>query len=771
MSWIVDLLFDRFDPLDILDILDILVTACFFVVLRVLFILDKRHLRTKKVAGLRLSFDTALAKDKEALAYFGSVVLTIIIVRIGDYNMSLWESGAIQQMQQLMFELPRQRKIISVILVQVVIVIIIVMVAHHRGKRGPAAVYCDTLDCNTHAGELYTSMDDSVHPCRSFYGFVCGRWSRMHSRDDLLEEIQSKAVDIALRQLDTVASRASKVSSFYHSCMDSREQRDENVRVLVALKKELGLRWPEQPRGSDHPLSVMLRMAIRWNLNFLFDVQVLSRRDSHALFIARGFPSITWQESQEKPLSGYRHHVEEHFNVLNVKPYYVNYTELWLLEDAIIQAKLEVMHDKPVQDCFPIGNIGNRTPSIQTGLWLRLLNRYFQGRFTWTSDSFITAEHYKILENLEKLLHTYGEDKLAMGLSWIFIQTHLWVVYDKPGLQFKRSDVTIKGYACLDYVNRYFGLQSVVDHLEERYASTEVRKKVEALPDRIKRTAVKKIREATWMTNDTRENYARKVASIEMSILPPSDFFSVKGRESIYGSFPPMNGSSFMANLVTVANFVASLVTHERYEDIYSRSMSATYGPARYVHPINSVIVPMNALEPPMYYLQVNPPIDYGGLGSYLAREVSKSFDPDGVTDEYGNDTIWSEITNGSVFYKRNSNCEFNNVAGTTGRNDKRVDLFPSLPALEIAFAAYKEAASEEFAGITDARLRSLEKLSGDQLFFMTYCHVMCSVKAKESMGICDASLMNFHPFAEAYRCPIGSPMNPPDKCSYFSGN
>ncbi|KAL1414640.1 hypothetical protein MTO96_000764 [Rhipicephalus appendiculatus] len=508
-------------------------------------------------------------------------------------------SASIQHVQQLVFELPKQRKIIGIILIQVAIVIGVIAIAQHHSKRGAVVVYCDTADCVRHAAELSTSVDDSVHPCRSFYGFVCGRWSRTHSRDDLLEEIHSRAVDIALRQLDRDGWQSTKASAFFHSCMDSKLQRHENVRGLVALKRELGLVWPEESHGSDHPLSVMLKMAIQWNLNFLFQVRVVSRRESsRTLFITRGFLGITWEESQEKSLSSYRNHVEEHFKVLDVTPSNVNYTELWQLEDAIIQAKLEVIHKKPAQDWFPIGKIGHRTPSIQEGLWLQLLNKYFRDRYTWTQDSLIAVEHYKILENLEKLFRSYGEDKLAIGLAWVFIQTHLWVLYDKPELQFKRSHVTIKRYACLEYVNLYFGLQSIVDHMVLRYASKETRKKVEGLPDRIKRTATNKIREATWIANDTKENYARKVANIEMSVLPPSDFFTVKGREDIYGIFPAMNSSSsFMANLVTVANFYSNLVSHERYGDIYSRATSATYGPARYVYPANSVLVPMNALS------------------------------------------------------------------------------------------------------------------------------------------------------------------------------
>ncbi|KAH7948144.1 hypothetical protein HPB52_018770 [Rhipicephalus sanguineus] len=683
-------------------------------------------------------------------------------------------SASIQHVQQLVFELPKQRKIIGVILIQVVIVIGVIAIAQQHSKRGAVVMYCDTADCVRHAAELSTSVDDSVHPCRSFYDFVCGRWSRTHSRDDLLEEIHSRTVDIALRQLDRDGWQSTKASAFFHSCMDSKLKRDENVRGLISLKRELGLVWPEESHGSDHPLSVMLKMAIKWNLNFLFQVQVVSRRGaSHTLFITRGFLGITWEESQEKSLSGYRNHVEEHFKVLNVTPSNVNYTELWQLEDAIIQAKLDLIHEKPVQDWFPIGNIGHRTPSVQQGLWLRLLNKYFRNRYTWTQDSLIAVEHYKILENLEKLFRSYGEDKLAIGLAWVFIQTHLWVLYDKPELQFKRSDVTIKRYACLEYANLYFGLQSIVDHVVQRYASKEIRQKVESLPDRIKRTAANKIREVTWMTNDTKEDYARKVANIEMSVLPQSDFFTVKGREDIYGIFPAMNGSSFMAKLVTVANFYANLVSHERYGDVYSRATSATYGPARYVYPVNSVLVAMNALEPPLYYMQAIASIDYGGLGSYLAREVSRSFDPRGVNGEYeyGSDTLWWGAMNRTSEYKGKSDCEWNGAAKTTGRNGKAVDLFPSLPALEIAFAAYKEAVSEQAIGAADVKLRALNQYTGDQLFFMTYCHVMCSARGHGNAEICDTSLRNFRPFAETYRCPIGSPMNPAQKCSFFNGN
>ncbi|KAH7965512.1 hypothetical protein HPB49_008523 [Dermacentor silvarum] len=88
-------------------------------------------------------------------------------------------------------------------------------------------------------------------------------------------------------------------------------------------------------------------------------------------------------------------------------------------------------------------------------------------------------------------------------------------------------------------------------------------------------------------------------------------------------------------------------------------------------------------------------------------------------------------------------------------------------PALEVAHSALLSAlAVERF-------LRTSADLSEEQAFFIAICHGMCHPAHRVTGGVvagsdCNKAMRNFPPFAVAFGCSEGLPMNPALKCSFF---
>ncbi|KAH8040594.1 hypothetical protein HPB51_011422 [Rhipicephalus microplus] len=97
--------------------------------------------------------------------------------------------------------------------------------------------------------------------------------------------------------------------------------------------------------------------------------------------------------------------------------------------------------------------------------------------------------------------------------------------------------------------------------------------------------------------------------------------------------------------------------------------------------------------------------------------------------------------------------------------------MFPHVPALETVFRAYKSA-SRKNKTADGLQLAFLGHLLGDQVFFLTYCHVLCAAadeeEARDAAQACNVPLANLPAFADAFRCPVGSRMNPSSKCTFF---
>jgi predicted metalloendopeptidase len=101
---------------------------------------------------------------------------------------------------------------------------------------------------------------------------------------------------------------------------------------------------------------------------------------------------------------------------------------------------------------------------------------------------------------------------------------------------------------------------------------------------------------------------------------------------------------------------------------------------------------------------------------------------------------------------------------------------------LKLAYQAYKNWIAEQ-GGRDEPRLPGLQNLSGDQIFFLAYAHTKCgNMRPDEARKLAVSNnrapnnlraivpMMNMPEFADAFKCPKGSKMNPDDKdrCSFW---
>ncbi|KAH7931871.1 hypothetical protein HPB52_025186 [Rhipicephalus sanguineus] len=82
---------------------------------------------------------------------------------------------------------------------------------------------------------------------------------------------------------------------------------------------------------------------------------------------------------------------------------------------------------------------------------------------------------------------------------------------------------------------------------------------------------------------------------------------------------------------------------------------------------------------------------------------------------------------------------------------------------MEVAYEAFKLHFQEN-----DAELS--EELTEEKVFFITACLSTCATTPADNLygGDCNKAVMNFAPFAKAFGCPVGSKMNPANKCSFY---
>ncbi|KAH9376363.1 hypothetical protein HPB48_001750 [Haemaphysalis longicornis] len=251
--------------------------------------------------------------------------------------------------------------------------------------------------------------------------------------------------------------------------------------------------------------------------------------------------------------------------------------------------------------------------------------------------------------------------------------------------------------------------------------------------------------------------------------FPPKSVFTADGVAKLYADFGAAahksDKLSFIEYFTLYSETLRRYLGSERYEDVYRRRLTHVASQlTEYLYWPNLLPVSMAALQPPLHSMDGTYSMNFGGLGSYVMRELSRSFDTAGaLADTQGSASAWwgpnktSDYKGKLECYRPNSETggKESGVAGANASNERPVELFSDLPALEAAFSAYTQALAETGEDVDVVQLSYLESYTGHQIFFLTYCHVMCG-RSRHNAGRCNLPLRNFLPFAEAFHCPVG---------------
>ncbi|KAK8768160.1 hypothetical protein V5799_015374 [Amblyomma americanum] len=632
---------------------------------------------------------------------------------------------------------------------------------------------CLTVDCRNFGKEISAAINHDADPCEDFHSFVCGAWDDPKRQETTEARMMNAAVELALKEIEADKAQLSKATQFYHSCIRANLHKKENLKAFAELRRSVGLFWPEQRPRNIHPLDVMINLAVNWDMNFFFDLSTVVMRNSTALLISRGPLDNGWDLSMRKGRSAeqYQIYLKKHLEILGVNEADMNTSagELLSLETAILDAKLGFLYDPPVQEWFRLGAIGMKTPGLPANLWLSSLVKHDR-QFNWMAESTVIIEDVKILENLEKLLKSLSHDKLIIGLSWIFIQTHLWAVYGEPSVRFQgMSDdlAKLKRHGCVAYVESRLGLLSLRKTLNERFGLAANRLHISSFLHRVNENAKRLINDLTWMDEKSKRTAFLKLDRMTRVILPGSRFFHREQTEELYSVFPDMAGKTFMENLLNASKVYRELRSHDHFMDVYSFRMFSRLGRESYLYLPNLLNLAFGNLDAPVFYNNATLAIRYGGLGSFAARQMVKAFDELGVTvDEMGNSILWVR-NDPSTVYSGKIHCDVHAHSGSPGSRPLR--LFPFIPGLELAFQGYLSAVARDYRALEDLKVAHLEGFTDEQIFFLTYCYTMCAKRRQTGGDECNVPLKNFPPFAAAFKCAVNSPMNLAKKCTFLS--
>ncbi|CAB1348497.1 unnamed protein product [Coregonus sp. 'balchen'] len=194
----------------------------------------------------------------------------------------------------------------------------------------------------------------------------------------------------------------------------------------------------------------------------------------------------------------------------------------------------------------------------------------------------------------------------------------------------------------------------------------------------------------------------------------------------------------------------------------------------------NGIVFPAGILQAPFYAQDHPKALNFGGIGVVMGHELTHAFDDQGREyDKDGNLRPWWQNSSVEAF-KNRTECMVEQYNGFT-INGEHINGKQTLGeniadngGLKAAYKAYQAWVQENGE---EKRLPAVN-LTNDQLFFVGFAQVWCSVRTPESAheGLMTdphsppkyrviGTLSNSPDFAEHFQCPTGSPMNSGHRC------
>ncbi|XP_039285677.1 endothelin-converting enzyme homolog [Nilaparvata lugens] len=336
---------------------------------------------------------------------------------------------------------------------------------------------------------------------------------------------------------------------------------------------------------------------------------------------------------------------------------------------------------------------------------------------------------------------------------------------------------------CVSDTNSVFGMAVGAMFVREMFHG-DAKAKAEDMINDIRTAFKENLKSLTWMDEETKGLAETKADAISDMIGFPDFILNNNQLDDEYSDLDVRDDTYFTNNLnANLYNMKRNLqklgqpVNKTRW-NMSPPTVNAYYTPTR-----NQIVFPAGILQPPFYDTKQQQSLNYGAMGVVMGHELTHAFDDQGREyDKFGNLHQWwnnktidkfkSQI---DCIVKQYSNYQLNNKH-LNGKNTLGENIADN-GGLKAAFRAYQDWASRNKE---EQQLPALN-LTHEQLFFLGFAQVWCSASTEEAMSLQiekDAhapskfrvigSLSNSIEFARVFNCPLGSKMNPKDKCEVW---
>ncbi|KAI7879826.1 uncharacterized protein EV154DRAFT_524207 [Mucor mucedo] len=345
---------------------------------------------------------------------------------------------------------------------------------------------------------------------------------------------------------------------------------------------------------------------------------------------------------------------------------------------------------------------------------------------------------------------------------------------------------------CVGYTSNTFSNSLGRYYTLKKFGCEAERKRAESFLKTIHDAWLDRIPHIGWLDEQTRAKAVEKVNLINhkvgYSIISPDlrNPSSIK----IYNDGLYVNKTSFYDTEAISSYWYSNKMWKKVGQEIDKDEwlMSPQTVNAYYTPNSNEIVIPAGILQSPFYNIAYPEYLNYGGIGMVIGHELTHAFDSSGRKyDGHGNLLDWWTNATSAQFEEK-TKCFIDQYSkfNVTGPDNKVINVNGKLTlgenladngGISASFLAYQKTQAIK----RDPVLEGLEQLSPEALFFINFGRVWCRKQREKaslqmiftdehspSVARVNGVVQNSLHFAETFKCPVGSPMNPVKKCDMW---
>lgn len=682
-------------------------------------------------------------------------------------------------------------------------------------KNNYKTLECNSKRCHQLTKYIKNSMNTSIDPCHNFYEYACGGWmkrnpipktsstfSTFSKLNQKVEQILHKILGSSMKKDPITLKKAKK---FYRSCMAMNKINKRGKKPIMELVKYLGS-WSiasdnswKKDKWNLLDILVKIQQEFTSSGGPLLSVHVSDdpvHSERHILEVDQAGPSLPREIYFDRPkaLRAYEEYMIDVAKLLGAKGDLVKQANETVAFEKKL-AEISVRDDEKTDSWFHTMTLGELEKEVPDFPWFDYLNKVFENRTKIGRTEKVVVPAISYLKKMMPLVNSTSKETLSNYIVWSVIQDevpYLSKPFLKTRMRYKEKILGSKGLrkrwkTCVSYTNEYLGELLGKLYVEDNF-SVKSKVQFEGMIRNIRSAFKNNVRGLKWMDTKTQDRVMDKADAMRDQVGFPSYINNITRFEVKYQNLS-ISASDLFLNRLSMIRFAHNRMLNKLRKEVDKNEwpMDPQTINAMYSFNQNGMIIPAGILQPPFFHgHDSSVAMTYGAIGAILGHELTHGFDNTGRKFNKHGELRKQWWTNSSLeHFKIKSKCmedQYGNykVRGKYKINGKLTlgENIADNGGFKTSLKAYHNWVSKKGY---DMILPNL-KFTNDQLFHLAFAQAYCSNSRPNEQYLATlndrhseeefrviGTLSNSAEFADAFKCKLGSKMNPVKKCQVWT--